>query len=123
MMQTMSYFSDRLVTHLKAIGASPYVLVEWNAAHPEGLSEQYLYALCRGEKTPTQKTLERLASIQNLKLTLDDLKAWNGIDILGPESIKIAAAELLADKQAELGKDTLKQAALLADEIRKERKK
>jgi hypothetical protein len=87
----MESFSDRLMTHLKEIGWTPYSIWKWFKPLPknERLSEQYIYSVCRGEKQPKDdETLKKLASVEGLGLSFETLKAWKNAAENTPEIIK-----------------------------------
>jgi hypothetical protein len=94
----MSYFSERLVSHMEAKGLKPYKL--WKAFEdlpkPQRLSEQYIYRICRGFKIKDEQVLYKLAQIKELNLPIDQLKAWWIIDQLSAEERKIVSEELKA---------------------------
>ena len=82
MIQTMSYLSVRLTKHLDSIGWGEYGLVQRfkDLEKSERLSEQYVYALCRGEKAPKKETLEKISRVPGIGLEFAQLKAWRYLD-------------------------------------------
>jgi hypothetical protein len=102
MMTTMESFSDRLMAHMNRIGWKPYTLVQRFKDQPKEsrLSEQYIYALCRGEKPPKEdEVLRKLASVEGLGLAYETLKAWK---VLGSATFEERVAllqELATDEE------------------------
>lgn len=88
----MGFFSDKLVAHLDGIGWGEYGLNKEFKKLPkeDRLSEQYVYSLCRGEKSPKIETLQKLAAVPGLRLSVEVLKAWRAVDEYGTSVIKTA---------------------------------
>lgn len=105
----MKSFSERLTAHLESIGWGPYDIWKWFKPLPkeQRLSEQYIYALCRGDKPPKDDaTIRKLASVEGLGLTYEQLKAWKVLDENDPEVLYIASR--LQELEAEVGIEKLK---------------
>lgn len=64
----------------EAVGLSGYRLVKLAALHPANLT-----AIEKGRRPPSQATLEALASVQELGLSLGDLRAMAALDRLGDD--------------------------------------
>ncbi len=82
MIPFMESFASLLTDHLRRIGWGPYGLVKRLKEMPAGqrLSEQYVYALCRGDKLPAgDKTLQKLAAVPGIELSYERLKAWRAV--------------------------------------------
>jgi hypothetical protein len=90
----MKKFSDKLKAHMESMGIGPYSI--WKHFKPlpkqERLSEQYIYALCRGEKQPKDvDVLVKLSSVPCLNLDLDTLLSWKLQDEYSAKQIILAA--------------------------------
>lgn len=92
----MSFFSEKLKSHIEVIGWSKYDLAKRLEALPkdEGLSEQYVYSLLRGEKNPKPETLQKIAGLEGIGLEYKTLAAWQLVDKYGKEAIVEAFAAL-----------------------------
>lgn len=103
----MSFFSDKLTAHLDRIGWGEYGLNKELKKLPKEnrLSEQYVYSLCRGEKSPKIETLEKLAAVPGLGISLGMLKAWRAVDEYGPHAILQAYEVLVKEDPAFYEKD------------------
>ena len=120
MISDMSYFSENLTNHLNSSGWGEYGLVKAFAVLPkeQTLSEQYVYSLCRGERSPKLQTLQKLAEVPGLGVDLATLKAWRAIDEYGQEAIDIAyelsrkGGKLTKAKKIELVEKAIKDSEL-----------
>jgi hypothetical protein len=71
---TQMTFSENLRKRLDGINIKPYRL-----ALLSGLNVQHCYKIVKGERNPSDETLEELASVRELNLTLDELRAWRSL--------------------------------------------
>ncbi len=74
---------------MEQVGLNPYKLAKIAPLH-----EQYVYKLCRGQQRPTDETLEKLVSISQLSVNLDELKGWRASDDYSKEQIFQALKDL-----------------------------
>lgn len=102
MISVMNTFADRLTQHLKQIGWGPYDIWKWFKEQPEDdrLSEQYIYAICRGDKTPKKDdVLKKLASVEGLGLDYERLKTWKNLASASFDEKVLLLEELAASKE------------------------
>lgn len=96
MIPTMSFFADRFNAHLVSIGWKPYTVWKFFQGKPKEkrLSENYIYEFCRGEPIKNEKVLEKLATVDGLELSLEQLRAWWLLDQVTPKELEFMRLEL-----------------------------
>jgi len=79
----MSYFGERLKRHLETRGVTPH-----KAALTSGVLAPDLYNAMAGRRHPSEAMLEKLASVSDLGLDIEAIRAWAAVDKIGADNFK-----------------------------------
>jgi len=90
-------FSFHLKKHFQKVDMNPYRL-----AKATGMHEQYVYKICRGEQRPSDEVLNKFAAVNEMKVTLGQLRGWRALDdYTWDELIQAISAESSAEEADE----------------------
>lgn len=81
----MPSFGERYRAWRDSKGVSNYLV--WKRT---GIAESALSNMEKGNYNPSDEVLAQIASVPELELTLDDLKAWKAIDRYGEAALRRA---------------------------------
>lgn len=70
----MDTFSENLLARLQELKMKPYRLAKLS-----GLNIQHCYKIVSGERRPSDRTLEKIASVAELELSFDQLRRWRDL--------------------------------------------
>lgn len=70
----------------------------WHVMKVTGISPSNLVSIEKGRRPASDDVLQKLASVPELDLTVEEMLSWKAIDQFGPDVILKAAREVLTDR-------------------------
>jgi hypothetical protein len=74
----MPNFSENLMRRLEALSMKPYRLAKLS-----GLNIQHCYKIVSGDRIPSDETLKKIAAVNELNISLEQLKSWRDLEKCG----------------------------------------
>lgn len=74
----MANFSSNLLKRLEELKMKPYRLAKLS-----GLNIQHCYKIVSGDRIPSDETLKKISSVNELNISLEQLKSWRDLEKCG----------------------------------------